>query len=121
MRTVSEWIGKTDDELPPPRVRLRIYDKFWGQCHICSRKISAGEYWQADHIIALCNAGQNRESNLGPACRNCCYSKTATDVAEKSKVATKRKKHLLPKVSHMPGSRRSNWKRKLDGTVIRRG
>ncbi len=34
------------------------------------------------------------ESNLAPACRNCCYGKTAEDVAEKSMVARKRQKHL---------------------------
>lgn len=96
-REVPEWIGKDDNTVPPPRVRLRVFDAAGGKCHCCGRKIMAGEYWQADHVIALCNGGANRESNLAPACRNCCYSKTAIDVAEKSAVADKRKKHILPK------------------------
>jgi 5-methylcytosine-specific restriction endonuclease McrA len=97
MRSTEEWIGKNDDQTPPPRVRIRVFDSAGGKCHLCGRKISAGEYWQCDHVIALCNGGINRESNLLPACRNCCYRKTGEDIAEKSAIAEKRKKHLLPK------------------------
>lgn len=99
-RSTDEWIGKDDDAVPPPRVRLRVFDAVGGCCHLCRRKIFPGEYWQADHVIALCNGGANRESNLAPACRNCCYTKTAADVAEKSDIADKRKKHILPKEPH---------------------
>lgn len=115
-RTVEEWIGKTDDTVPPPRVRIRIFDRAGGRCHICTCKIAAGMYWQADHIKALCNGGANREANLAPACRNCCYTKTAEDVAEKSDVAEKRKKHLLPKEPHpafkKPAGYKHNWGRR---------
>lgn len=93
-RSVEEWIGKTDDQVPPPRVRLRVFDAATGRCYLCSRKILAGEYWQCDHVIALVNGGFNCESNLRPACRNCCYTKTADDVAEKSLINRKRSKHL---------------------------
>lgn len=95
-RSVAEWIGKTDNTPIPDRVRLRVFDKHDGRCYICTRKILAGEYWEADHVHALVNGGPNRESNLAPACCNCCRPKTAADVAEKSAVATKRKKHILP-------------------------
>lgn len=93
-RSTEEWVGKDDDTVPPPRVRLRVFDSAGGRCHLCSRKIAAGEYWQCDHVIALVNGGNNSERNLGPACRNCCYRKTAEDVTEKSKVAAIRKKYL---------------------------
>lgn len=96
-RTTDEWIGKSDDTVPPPRVRLRVFDAHGGKCYLCPHKIRAGEYWQLDHVKAIINGGENRESNLKPACRNCCYRKTAKDTAEKSDVADKRKKHLLPK------------------------
>lgn len=99
-RSTEEWIGKDDDTIPPPRVRLRVFDTAGGRCYLCGRKISAGEYWQCDHVIALANGGRNAERNLRPACRNCCYRKTAADIAEKSAVAEKRKKHLLPKDPH---------------------
>jgi 5-methylcytosine-specific restriction enzyme A len=115
-RSVEEWIGKDENTVPPPRVRLRVFDAAGGRCYLCSHKIVPGEYWQADHIVALCNGGSNRETNLNPACRNCCYSKTADDVAEKSAVATTRKAHILPK----PKKPKSKWKRKVDGTTVLR-
>lgn len=93
-RSVDLWEGKNDDTVPPPRVRLRTFDRYEGRCHICGRKISAGEYWECDHVIALCNGGRNAEDNLKPACRNCCKSKTAEDVALKSMIVRKREKHL---------------------------
>lgn len=117
MRTAEEWIGKDDDQVPPPRVRLRVFDASGGRCYICSRKIAAGEYWQADHVIALCNGGANREDNLKPACRNCCYTKTAEDVGEKSDIAEKRKKHVLPKErshSFRKPAGYNSWSRRIE-------
>lgn len=108
-RTVEEWVGKTDDAVPPPRVRLRSLDAHNGRCWKCTRKILTGEYWQLDHKIALINGGENRERNLAPLCCNCCPDKNAADVGEKSTVAEKRKKHALPrKPAHRWGSRPMN-------------
>lgn len=97
MRTVEEWIGANDDNPPPPRVRLRVWDRFKGLCGQCGRQIRAGEKWTLEHIIALINGGLNRESNLGLTCCNCLPGKNAADVAEKSAIADKRKKHILSK------------------------
>lgn len=81
-----------------------------------------GESWTLEHLTALCNGGDNAESNLGVTCKNCLPAKNAADVAEKSKVYQKRAKHLgLKKSSRpMPGSKASGWKKKMDGTVVRR-
>jgi Restriction endonuclease len=92
-RTVKEWIGKTPDTKIPPRVRQRIYDRAQGQCHICKLPIKAGESWQADHVIALINGGENRESNLAPAHAHCHLAKTKQDVAVKKKIARVRGRH----------------------------
>ncbi len=115
-RELPEWIGKNDDQVPPPRVRIRVFDRAGGCCHLCHRKIFAGEYWQCDHVVALANGGPNAEGNLRPACRNCCYSKTADDVAEKSDIAEKRKKHILPKQSkwRKPPPGYSPWSRRTE-------
>lgn len=120
-RSVPEWIGKTDDQVPDPRVRLRVLDRFHERCYLCTHKIRAGEYWECDHVVALCNGGENREANLAPACRSCCKPKTAADVVEKSKIATKRKGHVLPKpLSRWGASRGSRYKQKIGGgTVLR--
>ena len=94
MREVPEWIGATPDTPIPPRVKLRIFERDKGRCHISGRLIRAGERWDAEHIKALCNGGENRETNLAPALTDLHKGKTANDVAEKSRNYRKRAKHL---------------------------
>lgn len=93
-RSTEEWIGKTDDTPIPARVRLRVFEAHKGVCHISGRKIAAGEPWDCDHVVALINGGENRESNLAPALREKHREKTAEDVAIKSKTYRQRAKHL---------------------------
>jgi 5-methylcytosine-specific restriction protein A len=121
-RSVPEWIGKTDDSTIPPRVRLRVFERHGGICHLAGRKIMPGEPWDCDHVIALVNGGEHRESNLAPALRDKHREKTAEDVAEKATVGRKRMKSLGIKAKGrpMPGSRASGIKRKFNGEVVRR-
>jgi 5-methylcytosine-specific restriction endonuclease McrA len=93
-RTTDEWIGRTPDTPIPPRVKLRVFDRHGGICHLSGRKIMPGEPWDCDHIIALINGGENRESNLAPAWRDKHREKTAADVREKSRVAQRRQSFL---------------------------
>lgn len=91
-RSVSEWIGDTDDQRAPKRVRDRIRDRH-PTCYICGRDFSDGKKVALDHVKALVNGGENRESNLRPVHVACHAKKTAADVAEKAKVAAQRQKH----------------------------
>lgn len=84
-RALPEWIGASDDAKVPPRVRVRIFERCGGVCHLSGRKIMAGEAWELDHVIALINGGEHRESNLAPALKAAHRAKTAEDVALKSK------------------------------------
>lgn len=122
MRRVPEWIGATPDTRVPDRVKLRVFMAHEGRCWLAGRKIESGELWELEHKVALCNGGENRESNLAPALVDKHKAKTAEDVAEKATVDRKRKAHLgIRRTSRpMPGSRRSPWKQKLDGTWERR-
>lgn len=121
-RSAPEWIGRNDDSAIPPRVRLRVFEKHKGVCHLSGRPIRAGERWDCDHVIALCNGGQHRESNLAPALAAPHKIKTAADVAEKSSVYRKRLAHLglKPKGRPMPGSKASGFRKRMNGTVERR-
>ncbi|WP_019170722.1 HNH endonuclease [Pseudaminobacter salicylatoxidans] len=92
-RPRPEWIAKHDGMNIPPRVRQRVYDRDGGVCHICKLPIKTGETWQADHVTALINGGEHRETNLAPAHSHCHVGKTAQDVKEKAKVAKVRGKH----------------------------
>lgn len=93
-RTVKEWIGKSDDAKVPPRVRLRIYDRAGGICHICKLPIKQGETWHADHVKALIEGGENREQNLAPAHAVCNLAKANGEKTRKAKVARTRKKNV---------------------------
>lgn len=93
-RSVSEWIGASPDTPVPPRVRVRVFERYQGRCYLTGRAIRAGEAWQVEHIIALCNGGANSESNLAPVLSEPHKIKTKADVREKSKVARLRKRHL---------------------------
>jgi 5-methylcytosine-specific restriction endonuclease McrA len=93
-RSTDEWIGASPEAKIPPRVRARVFDRHHGICHISKRRIQAGESWECEHIVALCNGGEHRETNLAPALREPHKIKTKADVREKSKVARIRARHL---------------------------
>lgn len=93
-RSVDAWTGKNDDTAAPPRVRVRVFERCDGKCGQCGRKIRPGERWTLEHLIALINGGRNAEDNLGVTCDWCLPAKNAADVAEKSKSAKVRAKHL---------------------------
>jgi 5-methylcytosine-specific restriction endonuclease McrA len=121
-RSVPEWIGKTDDDPVPPRVRLRVFLKAGGVCCECGIKI-VGRRWVCDHRKAIVNGGENRERNLGPIHEACDKTKTAADVAEKKINNRVQMKHLgirKRKSRPMPGSRDSAFKHKIGGGWERR-
>ncbi len=109
MRKLPEWIGATDDAAIPPRVRLRVFERWLGMCHISRRKILPHEQWDLDHIVSLVNGGEHVESNLAPALRDKHKLKTKADVAEKAMIYKKRKKAIgIKKPSSFRGWRRFN-------------
>lgn len=93
-RSVPEWVGSTPDAKVPPRVRIRIFEREGGICHISGRKITPSDLWDLDHGIALINGGEHREGNLFPALRDKHREKTVEDVAIKAKGAAIRARHL---------------------------
>jgi 5-methylcytosine-specific restriction enzyme A len=121
-RSLPEWKGKTDDTSIPARVKLRIFERHGGHCNGCTRRIGGTLSAQYDHIVPLIAGGANAESNLQLLCSECHKQKTGQDVAEKSVIYKKKIKRLglKKKRSTMPGSRDSGWKKKMDGTVVKR-
>jgi len=121
MRAVEEWIAKHDDQAIPPRVKVRIFEKYNGHCYLSGVKIMPGDKWECEHKLALALGGQHRESNLAPALVAPHKIKTKADRRMKAKNDRVRKRHLgIRKPSRFPGSRDSAWKKKIDGTVVRR-
>jgi 5-methylcytosine-specific restriction protein A len=94
MRSVDEWVAKHDDQSIPPRVRLRVFERFGGICQLSQRKILAGDQWDLDHIKALWRGGEHRESNLHPVLRQPHREKSSQEQSEQAKADRVRKKHL---------------------------
>ena len=113
-RSLAEWIGRSDDTPVPPRVRLRVLERFGRRCDPnlgCGRQLRPGDAWTCDHVVAVINGGPNRESNLHPLCEWCEPPKTEADVHEKSRSYRKRP---------LPGTFASGWKHRMDGGWERR-
>jgi 5-methylcytosine-specific restriction protein A len=91
-RSVEEWVGKTPDSVPP-RVRLRVFQRYDGVCYLSGRKILAGEAWEVEHVRPLGLGGENRERNLRPALVEPHKAKTAVDRDLMSKADRIAKKH----------------------------
>jgi 5-methylcytosine-specific restriction endonuclease McrA len=113
VRTRPEWFGKTDDTRIPDRVRLRVLDRYHQFCASCGFLIVSAD-WQCDHITALINGGEHRESNLQPLHLRCHSIKTANDLLASVITARKRKRHFLRKPRSITA-----WRR-FDGTIVRK-
>lgn len=113
MRTVPEWIGKTDDAKVPASVRVRVFEKYEGRCYLSGALIRAGDAWDLEHILALCNGGEHRESNFAPALVAPHKDKTRADRRLKAKNDRVCKKHLGIKKPRTI----TRW-RKMNGDIV---
>ena len=97
-----------------------------GKCHKCERKLRSGSKWIVEHLIALSCGGTNDWKNLGITCEWCLPAKNAEDAAKAAKIRAVAVASVLPtdqrrkKGRPLVGSKRSGWRRKMDGTLERR-
>lgn len=68
-RSVREWVGKTDDERVPDRVKLRIWRRQCGQanftiCPLSGLPLRWTDKKHLHHDKALILGGEHRETNL---------------------------------------------------------
>lgn len=105
-------------------MRTRIFDTGCGVCCICNTEIhaSSGEKWIVEHLKPLWLGGADDETNMGPAHERCAIQKTVGEAPVKAKNDRQRAAHLGIKKSGRPmvGSKASPWKRKMDGSVVKR-
>jgi len=124
---MAEDVGTTPRKALTPTQRLKLFESFGGRCVLCDRKIEAGEPWIDEHLRALGLGGTNAAENRGPAHKACADAKTFGkdgDLARIAKAKRVKMRHLgirLRKGPPIPGSKDSPWKRKMDGTLVRRG
>jgi 5-methylcytosine-specific restriction endonuclease McrA len=77
-------------------MRVRIFDKALGLCHLCGLRIGAteGEKWHVEHLKPLWEGGKDDESNMAPAHINCHATKSKGEAPAKAKTDRQRDKHL---------------------------
>lgn len=114
----------TTNERKPltPQQKARLFMEREGRCHRCSRKLGPSDKWTDEHIIALQNGGTNEWKNRGICCAWCFRPKNAEDAkkaAKGRKIAT-RACGAHESKNPMPGSKRSKWKKHMDGRVTLR-
>ena len=106
------------------KMRADIFLRHDGVCHMCRMKVIPGDEWDVSHEIPLEAGGKDDASNWLVAHRKCHRVHTATvDAPLIAKVKRIHQRHIGAKrpKGTIPGSRNSKWKRKMDGTVVRRG
>ena len=82
-------------------MRLRIWTKHNGVCHLCKLPIHAerGEQWDVEHVKPLWLGGADDESNMAPAHKDCHAPKTRDEATARAKTNRQAARHLgaLPK------------------------
>lgn len=103
--------------------RLAIFLGAGGICHICGLRIEAGQGFDVEHIIPLAQGGDDHGANLQPAHVKCHRAKTAKDAGDTSRAKRREARHIGARKSKtpMPFGRNSKLKRKLNGTIVKRG
>jgi len=95
-----------------------------GACQACQIRLHPGQSWELDHIIPLALGGEDETHNLQVLCIPCHKDKTNhTDIPAIAKSVRSEAKHLGAKNSSkhpMPFGRQSIWKKKLNGTIVKR-
>ena len=121
MRTVPEWVGKSDNSMPPGAVKDRIRDRQGDKCALTGHQFKPGDKVEYDHIIPLWLGGENREGNLQAVLDTAHKRKTQAEATVRSKVNKIRKKHRgIRKEPSMAGSKNSRWKKLITGEVVDR-
>ena len=106
--------------------RTKLFLDRKGVCHRCTRKIMGGEKWYDEHLISLGNGGTNEWNNRVLTCCNCFHPKNAEDAGKLAKTRRVAVAHIIPpsqrqkKGKPMPGTKRSGWRHRMDGTWERR-
>jgi 5-methylcytosine-specific restriction endonuclease McrA len=104
--------------------RLALFQKAGGKCCLCGGKIDAArEKWIVEHVRPLWCDGDNSADNVAPAHAKCAAEKTTKEARERGKVRRSALRHMGVKTRKgkpMPGGRDSQWKRLMNGTVVKR-
>jgi 5-methylcytosine-specific restriction enzyme A len=117
-----DFIAPTPRKKISNKERAEIFMREKGKCHLCGIVIHPGQAWDVSHPeTGLWAGGSDDRTILKPAHRKCHRDHTREEAMQRSKEARVRQKHIgafQKKGPPIPGSRRSKFKRKMNGTVL---
>lgn len=123
MRSVEEWVGRTDDAMPPESVKRRILERQERRCPLTGEAFGPSVKPEFDHITPLWLGGKNCESNLQALAPKAHAGKTKAEATVRAKINRQIGKHFGTKKQSsrpIPGSKASGLRKRMDGTVERR-
>jgi 5-methylcytosine-specific restriction endonuclease McrA len=104
------------------KVQRDAFARAKGRCEKCSAWLSVGKF-HYDHVNPDAMTGEPTLENCEVLCLPCHGDKTKRDVANIARAKRIQDRHLGIRDPHkrpLPGSRNSNIKKKMDGTVVYR-
>lgn len=108
----------------PTKIKLAAWALAKCKCERCSVQIRPGNGPHYDHRVPDAVNGEPTLANCQVLCKTCHGIKTAKvdvpAIAKTKRVLTGVARAERPKSRPMPGSRASAWKRRMDGTVVKR-
>ena len=93
-----------------------------GKCEGCGARLKVGES-EYDHVLPCALGGTNEPENCKLLCKVCHGAKSGDDVRRIRKSDRQRDKHngaWKATSRPIPGSKRSGWKKLMNGKVVRR-
>lgn len=92
-----------------------------GLCEGCGVRLMPGKF-EYDHDKEAADEGDNSFENCRVLCDSCHKPKTKAFIQRIRKADRQRDKNIgaFKRVSRFPCSRNSPWKKKIDGSVVRR-
>jgi 5-methylcytosine-specific restriction enzyme A len=120
-----DFIKPTPRKKITNKERAEIFLRAEGNCHLCGMTIRPGEDWDVSHPeTGLWAGGSDDRAVLKPAHRKCHKRHTAGETTQRAKEARVQQKYIgaFQKTGRpMPGSKRSKFKRKVNGRTVLRG
>lgn len=118
---MSEDVGTTRRGTISKRRKLLIWEREHGKCMVCAAKLRPGNFI-FEHVRPLGLGGEDTDDNIRLTCKGCASEKTKADMASINKAKRQKTAYLGLKKSKspLPFGRGSKFKKKMDGTVVRR-
>ena len=118
---MTEDMGTTKRGNLSARRKLTIWEREKGKCMVCSVKLVTGKFI-FEHVRALELGGTDTDDNIRLTCKGCATEKTKQDHSTAARAKRKKTSVLGLKQSKtpMPFGKGSKFKKKMDGTVVRR-